>query len=258
MKAIKTICGWVVLVWGALGMCFEIVEKLEKTHHYAVYLYSHWSTLLAFFPRPFWMVLSFLVIGTGLIFSDRISDFVESRWPRHPKLQCTQIMQSAIAWDQQNGCYRRKVGQDRAGYGIWLEIANEVEHGRRTLSAGRVKAKIVFRFKGNQKVSAAPAAWMDEPLSSVEFAPGDTRCLIAATSSSFTQDWNVPLNRRSDINRPQSFEHYEIPGLLGNDGMVDVQLISLETNKVLVRFTFPWRWKPQYPLEILGLVETKR
>jgi hypothetical protein len=256
-KTIKKVGGWLLAGWMALNTVVSQLDKLKGIHGYVDYLRSHWYSAFIFLPRPVLLSLSLLVVGVGLIFSGQLSSYVSSRWSRPPNLKGNQILNCAILWDQPKGCYVRQADPPRSVFGILLEIANQVEHKKPSPTAGRVKAQAVFHFKNGQDLLASPSAWIDEPTSSVELAPGDTRCLIVATGFHFTQDWKVPLNRRSGILNPVSFEHYDLPGLLGNEGTVDIQLISLDNNKILVTFTLGWRWRPQYPLEITHFIQVK-
>jgi hypothetical protein len=254
-KPIKKVVGWLLAIWGAIRAPVDLLESLKATKHYGEYLY-HWYPSFAFVPKSIWFTLGLLIIGIGLISSDRLWEMIDSRWPRVPNIKCHQILRCAITWDQINGCYRRNPDPPRSVHSILLEIANQVERGKRSPPAGRVKAQIIFRFKHRpEELRAAPAAWIDEPCSSVELAPGDTRCLILATGFHFTQDWRLPVNRRSSTTSPISFEHYDVPGLLSSEGTLEVQLVSMDANKILTTFTGGWRWEPQYPLEVTNLVQ---
>jgi hypothetical protein len=256
-KILKKIGGWILAIWGAIRAPVDFLESVKATHHYAEYLYSHSYLALTLVPKSAWFTAGLLIAGIALIFSGQISSFVRDRWPRLPNIKGNQILNCAVLWDETKGCYVRQAAPPQSVFGILLEIANQVEQGKPSPTAGRVKAQTIFHFKNGQTLLASPSAWIDEPASSVELAPGDTRCLIIATGFHFTQDWRVPLNRRSNITSPVSFEHWEIPGLLGNNGTADVQLISLDTNKIITSFILGWQWKPQYPLTITGFSQVK-
>jgi len=256
LKTLKKVGGWLLAVWMALNTVVSQLDKLKGIHRYVDYLHSHWYSAFIFLPKPILLSLTFLALGISLIFSDQISSYVSGHWSRS-NLKGNQILNCAILWDPVKGCYVRQAAPPKSVFGILLEIANQVEHGKPSPTAGKVKAQIVFHFKNGQDLLASPAAWMDEPTSSVELAPGDTRCLIVAAGFNFTQDWRIPFNRRSDSSSPLSFDHHDIPGLLGNEGTADVQLISLGTNKILISFVLGWQWKPQYPLTITTFTQTK-
>lgn len=240
-----------------VGGIFFIIDNIGRIQTVAdvVSRLQVWIPPLKYFGLPphilAWIGVFFIVAGiVSILWPYGTTDSV-------PNISCYKILRSGISWDDTNGCFVRKPDTQHPVYGIFLEIANEVEYGKPSPAAGRVKAQIIYHFRNKHELRAAPGAWIDEPLSSVELAPGDTRWLIVAVGFHYTQDWRVPFNRRSDRNNPVSFEYYDIPGLLGTRGTVDVQLLSLETNKILITWTLGWEWKPQYSFEITHFIQTK-
>jgi hypothetical protein len=253
-RSVVKIGGSILFVWAVLRWPVDTVESARAIGRYLEYLHCYAPFL--FTPSNFFTIGLFLV-GAALIFSDQLSDFVTTHWPRNSNIELRQILRSGISWDNTNACYVHIPDTQRPTWAIFLELANEVELGKPSPTAGRIKAQITYHFKNGPDLRAAPGAWMDEPLSSVELACGDTRWLIVAVSSHYTQDWRVPFNRRSDIKNPPSFEHYKIPGLLGTSGTAEVQLISMEANKVLLTLFFNWQWLPGYSLELTYLKQTR-
>jgi hypothetical protein len=210
-----------------------------------------------------------LIVGFGFIVGSRARDLGETekqtdlslskslvvRTEAKPNLMCHNVFYTGISWDSVAGCYQRIPSLEMPRWGILLEIANVVESGKQGVTAGKVKAQITFRFSGNKSLLAAPAAWIDEPFGMAELAPGDTRCLILAVGFHYTQDWRVPLNRRTESTKPFSFEHYDIPGLLGNEGSAEVRLLSMETNQIAAAFVADWKWDVGYPLRVTSFVQ---
>jgi len=77
-----------------------------------------------------------------------------------------------------------------------VEVRNHATDGKRTASAGQVKAQLSFRLtQGTYDV--APGAWLDEPYSSALLDVGDTRRLILAVSENWIQDWRMVTNKRT-------------------------------------------------------------
>jgi hypothetical protein len=210
-----------------------------------------------------------LILGLGFIASSRgkdlgdienqtdlsLSESLVIRKEAKPNLTWHTVSYAGISWNSEENCYRRIPSLEMPRWGIFLEIVNAVESGKIGVTAGKVKAKITFRFSGDRSLIATPAAWIDEPFGMVELAPSDTRCLLLAVGFHYTQDWRVPLNRRTEPTKPPSFEHYDIPGLLGNKGTAEVELISLETNRVVTVFTADWKWEVGHPLRVTNLLQ---
>jgi hypothetical protein len=251
-KVVKKVIGIGLAIWGAVRAPVDLMESLKATRHYAELLYCYRYSAFAFVPRSFWFTLSLLIVGFGLIFSDRWLPILDRWWPRNPNIKLHRVLNAGVTWDDRNECYFRQPNPEHPVIAIILEIANEVEHRKPSPTAGRVKAQITYHSTNKDKAElrVVPGAWVDEPLSSVELDCGDTRWLIAAVSFHFTQDWRVPVNRRSDIRNPKSFDHHEIDGLTSRRGTLDVQLISMDTNKIITTFTFDWQWTTGYPLTL--------
>jgi hypothetical protein len=252
MRVVKKVGGWLLAIWGAIRLPVDTLESLKATRHYAELLYCH---RLAIFlsPRSFLLTIGILLIGVGLILSDRLLASLDLWWPHAPNIQLHTVLNAGVSWDSKNGCYIRQPNQEHPTIAIILEIANQVTEGKISPTAGRVKAQITYRYKhpSHSDLRVAPCAWVDEPLSSVELDCGDTRWLIAAVSFHFTQDWRVPVNRRSNINNPQSFDHHDIYGWSDTDGTVDVELLSMSSNRILKTFMFDWHWRTGYPLALI-------
>ncbi|MGB7599128.1 MAG: deaminase [Candidatus Sulfotelmatobacter sp.] len=77
-----------------------------------------------------------------------------------------------------------------------VEVRNHATDGKKTASAGQVKAQLSFKLtQGTYDV--APGAWLDEPYSSVLLDVGDARRLILAVSENWIQDWRMVTNKRT-------------------------------------------------------------
>jgi len=212
-----------------------------------------------------------LLVGFGFIVASRVRDALgESeqntelslakslivRKESKPKITWHAVHYAGISWDSVSSCYRRTPSIEMPRWGILLELANKVESGKQPVTAGTVKGQITFGFEARgSELLASPAAWIDEPLGMAQLAPGDTRWLILAVGFHYTQDWRVPLNRRTEFQKPSSFEHYDIPGLLGNKGTAKVELISVETSQVVAMFSIGWTWDVGGPLRVVSFAQ---
>jgi len=258
-KIIRKVGGWLLAGLLAVRWIVDLLESIKATKHYADFLYSHGYSAFGLLPKSVLFDIGLLTVGLGLIFSDRLLKYVDRWWPRAPNIQFHTALNAGVTWDDRNGCYIRKPNLEYPRIAIILEIANEVEQGKASPSAGRVKAQITYRYadKGRSELRVVPAAWIDEPLSSVKLDCGDTRWLVAAVGFQYTQDWRVPVNRRSDITNPQSFDHHDIFGWSDTQGTMSIDLISMDTNRILTTFNFDWRWTTGYPLALIRYRGTK-
>lgn len=252
LKAAKVIGGWLLAIWGAVRAVVDLLGSIDATKQYAEFLYCHWYLAFPLIPKSALLTAGVILMGSGLIFSDRLIAITDTWWPRTPNIALHRVLNAGVTWDGSNGCYIRQPNLDTPRIAIILEIANEVEAGKASPTAGRVKAQITYHYADSSRpdLRVVPCAWVDEPLNSVELGCGDTRWLIAALSFHFTQDWRVPVNRRSDIVNPQSFDHHEIYGWSDSHGTMEVNLISMETNKILTTFSFDWQWTTGYSLTL--------
>jgi hypothetical protein len=254
LKTFSWIGGVLLATWGFVRGIVDLLESIRATRCYAEFLYAHRYAAGALLSGSGLLTVVLLIVGAGLIFSESLTGVANRWWPHAPNIKLQRVMNAGVSWDAKNGCYVRQPNLEHPTIAIILEIANEVEHGKASPTAGRIKAQITYHFQQPSRpdLRVVPCAWVDEPLSSVELDCGDTRWLIAALSFHFTQDWRVPVNRPSNIGSPQSFDHHEFYGWSDTQGTMDVELLSMHSNTVLKRFTFDWEWKTGYPLALTG------
>src|SRR5208283_5631956 len=119
-----------------------------------------------------------------------------------------------ITWDTislqklvfENGRFRRFMPYETAAvmFGIFIVAKNPPIKGQKVISAGDVKARLLFKLKQGE-FEISPGAWVDEPYSSVRLDVGDTRPLLLAVSQSYY--FGLENGRQSErIGRRRNFD----------------------------------------------------
>jgi DNA-binding MarR family transcriptional regulator len=148
-----------------------------------------------------------------------------------------------IDFDRAQGVFARLGhGISSASYfSILLHICNLATTEIPAVPLGTVRAQITFKFD-DQHYPFSPAMWLGEPTNIVNFGPGDTRHLILAIGTNFTQDWYGVVNRRGGINDPVGVDlSQEIPAMIGK-AAIEINLISTASGAMLLTFFLDWEW----------------
>jgi len=85
MKKVKSVFGVLLTAWGVIREMVDLLESVKATHGYAVALYEHrYLTVWLFSSRG--LTVSVIVVGLGLIFSEKIQEVARACWVKvHPK-----------------------------------------------------------------------------------------------------------------------------------------------------------------------------
>jgi hypothetical protein len=234
LSIIKRIGGILLVIWAFIRPIVDLLESLKATRHYAEFLYLHAASIISLSPRPSLLMVGILLVGTGLIFSDSVQRFITKYVAaRKPNIICNRISIGAIDWNEKLGYFEQKANPPDSHIAYLMEIANEALPDRKAISAGRIKAQLIFRLN-NDEFRCSPGSWVNEPLSAVELGAGDTRWLILAVGIRFVDQWSTIANRRSTMSDPIA-RHYnnDLPGVLGSAGTVQVDLIGVETEQII-------------------------
>jgi len=256
MKRVKQALGFVLAGWGVLREGVDLLESIKATREYALAVYDHRFLAMGLFSSR-GVTISVLVVGAGLIFSEkiqqaaaRVSEKVRPIEANKPNVMFgnTISMQNVVA---ESGRFRVFVPFESASkmIAITVEVRNPAEDGRIVASAGQVKAQLLFKLKqGDYHI--APGAWLDEAYSSVRLDTGDTRRLIIAVGESFSYGWKMVSNKRADANDHVSLDYTRDVPLLA-EGTLEIKLVG--SGRVLRTFKTRITWPYQHSLEFAGM-----
>lgn len=186
-------------------------------------------------------------------------DFLTQAW-----LAWKQKGQPNITWDTvslqklvfENGKFRRFVPNESAAFmfGIFMVVKNPPRRGQKIISAGDVKARLLFKLKqGEYEIS--PGAWVDEPCSSVRLDVGDTRQLLLAVSESYTSGWRMVANRRTLEGDAVSMDYTrDFP--LFSEGSLEIDLINLRFGIIVRTWETRVKWPKDDSLSFTGMKES--
>jgi hypothetical protein len=132
-----------------------------------------------------------------------------------------------------------------------VEVRNHAIDGKRTASAGQVKAQLRFMFtQGTYDV--APGMWLDEPYSSVNLDTGDTRRLILAVGENWSEDWRMVTNKRSGPTDAAMLDYSRGFPLLAK-GTLEVSIVG--SGRVLRKLKASVSWKRDENLMLVPMEE---
>jgi hypothetical protein len=169
-----------------------------------------------------------------------------------------------ITWDTvslqkfvfENGMFRRFVPNESAAFvfGIFIVVKNPPLKGQKTISAGDVKVRLLFKLKQGE-YDISPGAWVDEPYSSVRLEVGDTRQLLLAVSQSYTSDWKMIANRRTSEGDAVSMDYTRDFPLFA-EGTLEVNLLYVKSGAIIRTWETRVQWPKDYSLSFTGMKES--
>ena len=169
-----------------------------------------------------------------------------------------------ITWDTislqkfvfENGMFRRFVPNESAAFvfGIFIVVKNPRLKGQKIISAGDVKARLLFKLKQGE-YDISPGAWVDEPYGSVRLDVGDTRQLLLAVSQSYTSDWKMIANRRTSEGDAVSMDYTrDFPSFA--EGTLEVNLLHVNSGTIIRTWETRVQWPKDYSLSFTGMKES--
>lgn len=169
-----------------------------------------------------------------------------------------------ITWDTvslqkfvfENGRFRRFAPNESAAFvfGIFIVVKNPPLKGQKTISAGDLKARLLFKLKQGE-YDISPGAWVDEPYSSVRLNVGDTRQLLLAVSQSYTSDWKMIANRRTSERDAVSMDYTRDFPLFA-EGTLEVNLLHIKSGAIIRTWETRVQWPKDYSLSFTGMKES--
>jgi hypothetical protein len=204
------------------------------------------------------IAMSFVVfLGTVAMFARKsgtpskvVAENEEDSKPEEgqPNIGWTTISMQKLVFE--NGRFRRFVPYESAPFvlGMFMVVTNSASKDKKVISAGDVKAQLLFKLKQGE-YDISPAAWVDEPYSSVRLDVGDTRHLLIAVSTSYTSDWKMVSNRRTSEAHAISTDYTrDFP--LFSEGTLEINLIGVQSGSIIRTWKARISWPHGYALGI--------
>jgi hypothetical protein len=138
-------------------------------------------------------------------------------------------------------------------FALYIEVRNNAVDGKSLASAGEVKAQLSFKLtQGTYDI--APAAWLDEPYSSVRLDVGDTRRLILARGENWIHDWRMVTNKRTGPADAVMLDYSREFPMLAN-GTLEASIIG--SGRVLRKLKARVQWSHNDHLALVPIEEGK-